>query len=543
MTLDTPKGLQPLHPGIKPNPSVQPVASSSSSIPSSKPAPLNLDLRKQVYQTTSKGLSRSIPPAEGSTLSSKNLALNGTAANGQKAFSCDTCGVDCTRTRYHSLKDSNYSVCPACYLSGRFPSTMFSGDFVRMDDVAFKHASANNWTDQETLLLLEGIEMHDEDWTAISDHVQTRTRDQCILKFLQLPIEDPYLAAASTDVELGPLKYAVGLGGNAEALPFAKADNPVMSVVAFLASTVGPGVAAAAAGRAMGELTGDLKDLVKQVDGEASGPSVDKEVDGGEKTETEGDASMQVDGEVKTETEQNGSGAPAATTSSEVVSAGSAPSQSALQQAASVSLAAAATKASLLASQEERQLQALVSRLVSAQLKKLELKMAHFEQLEEMVEHERRAVEVARQQVYKERLRVVEQSEKVKRMMEQAQNAIKMVESQIAREKAGLSYPRAAPAPGGSAVGFNQPSHPPPPPPGGLASSVSQLPSASPSDPSPIGFENLSADVQGGLDALKELTELPSGPVMSEADVSMEQSPSTNEQGGAGKFSVSSYQG
>ena len=50
--------------------------------------------------------------------------------------------------------------------------------------------------------------------------------------------------------------------------------------------------------------------------------------------------------------------------------------------------------------------------------------MAHFESLEEMVEGERRAVEVAKQQVYKERLRVNEQLEKAQALVEQVQGQL-----------------------------------------------------------------------------------------------------------------------
>ena len=49
------------------------------------------------------------------------------------------------------------------------------------------------WTDQETLLLLEAMEMYKDDWNKVSEHVGTRTQDECILHFLRLPIEDPYM--------------------------------------------------------------------------------------------------------------------------------------------------------------------------------------------------------------------------------------------------------------------------------------------------------------------------------------------------------------
>ena len=50
-----------------------------------------------------------------------------------------------------------------------------------------------DWTEQETLLLLEALEMFKDDWNKVCEHVGSRTQEECILHFLRLPIEDPYL--------------------------------------------------------------------------------------------------------------------------------------------------------------------------------------------------------------------------------------------------------------------------------------------------------------------------------------------------------------
>lgn len=126
------------------------------------------------------------------------------------------------------------------------------------------------WTEQETLLLLEGnapsfskkltnpnpnafsgLEMYKDDWNKVCEHVGSRTQDECILHFLRLPIEDPYLEDPEAGGTLGPLAY--------QPIPFSKAGNPIMSTVAFLASIVDPRVAAAAAKSAMHEFA-SIKD-------------------------------------------------------------------------------------------------------------------------------------------------------------------------------------------------------------------------------------------------------------------------------------------
>ncbi|TNM88990.1 hypothetical protein fugu_005244 [Takifugu bimaculatus] len=106
-------------------------------------------------------------------------------------------------------------------------------------------SSTRDWTEQETLLLLEGLEMYKDDWNKVSEHVGSRTQDECILHFLRLPIEDPYMEDSSSS--LGPLAY--------QPIPFSQAGNPVMSTVAFLASVVDPRVASAAAKSALEEFS------------------------------------------------------------------------------------------------------------------------------------------------------------------------------------------------------------------------------------------------------------------------------------------------
>merc|ERR1719232_1541381 len=115
--------------------------------------------------------------------------------------------------------------------------------------------ASRDWTDQETLLLLEGLEMYKDDWNKVCEHVGSRTQDECILHFLRLPIEDPYLEQPEHGA-LGPLAY--------QPIPFSNAGNPIMSTVAFLASVVDPRVASAAAKSAMEEFA-KIKDEVPTV--------------------------------------------------------------------------------------------------------------------------------------------------------------------------------------------------------------------------------------------------------------------------------------
>merc|ERR1712111_79387 len=74
-----------------------------------------------------------------------------------------------------------------------------------------------------------------------------------------------------------------------------------------------------------------------------------------------------------------------------------------LQSAAASGLSCAAVKAKHLAAVEERKIKSLVALLVETQMKKLEIKLRHFEELEYIMDKEREALEYQRQQLIQER--------------------------------------------------------------------------------------------------------------------------------------------
>jgi SWI/SNF related-matrix-associated actin-dependent regulator of chromatin subfamily C len=362
------------------------------------------------------------------------------------------------------------------------------------------------WSDQELLLLLEGVEMYKDDWNKVCEHVGTRTQDECILKFLQLPIEDPYLDTGSSGESGKRQAFPSSLGPLAfQPIPFSQAGNPVMSTVAFLASVVDPRVASAAAKAAIAEFT-KMKDEVppqimdshigavcqavkdgKKVDAstfnlEATGIAIvapestkaitaevtkegesgasEKNAPGTESAEMEVDSaatapttpassskkseqaskstsneeaskevadkpaeSSSTDAEAaKKATETTAEGDEtvkatatqqttltltttttttlSATTTTTVAAAAKTSggslsntiSEAEIKSAAASALAAAAVKARQLALNEEKKIKSTVSLLVETQLKKLEIKLRHFEELEAIMDRERENV-------------------------------------------------------------------------------------------------------------------------------------------------------
>merc|ERR1712079_63031 len=281
-------------------------------------------------------------------------------------------------------------------------------------------AAAREWTDQETLLLLEGLEMYKDDWNKICEHVGSRTQDECILHFLRLPIEDPYLEKA--DGALGPLAF--------QPIPFSNSGNPVMSTVAFLASIVDPRIASAATKSAMAEFAkikdevpnmimdahmGRVKEASEKGDTDPVANSIEKSgIAGTEKDAPGEDKDKEKDGEDKSE-KKDGSDEPMDTSKppemeikKENGNTESTPKDrlikdGKLQAAAAGALSASAVKAKHLAAVEERKIKSLVALLVETQMKKLEIKLRHFEELETIMDREREALEYQRQQLIQER--------------------------------------------------------------------------------------------------------------------------------------------
>jgi len=222
--------------------------------------------------------------------------------------------------------------------------------------------------------------MYDDDWSKIEEHVGTRTSQQCIRKFLELPIEDPYLR---TEGDMGPLRFG--------RIPFEQADNPVMSVVAFLAGVVNPSVAAEGARVALRELTdgeGGGKQGVSSSGAEGQENKMDEDVPPPQRKD---DSCMSID-------PNHATPSPSTTTATHAIP------HSQVQRAAHLALSASAKAASSLASAEHAQIRTTLATLVKLTLTKLEIKMSQFEELEDILEEERRNLESARVALVNERL-------------------------------------------------------------------------------------------------------------------------------------------
>ncbi|OZJ06071.1 hypothetical protein BZG36_01066 [Bifiguratus adelaidae] len=204
-------------------------------------------LRKQVYDRTN--------PAVKNTFLSDQDDLD--PFDEDQSFNCTTCQDDCSFTRYHSLKQRQYVICPSCFFEGRFALTHSSADFLRVEG-GVAEGEGEEWTDAETLLLLEGVEKYDDEWNLVAEFVGTRTKEQCMMQFLSLPVEDGFLKSDEPDNDAAKNSSQSGwIDPNDLSqveLPFLDTPNPIMNCLAFLASAINPGMAGAAAKAALREI-------------------------------------------------------------------------------------------------------------------------------------------------------------------------------------------------------------------------------------------------------------------------------------------------
>lgn len=370
---------------------------------------------------------------EPSTLAAESVVkeAGGTAYNGSLGSLCSACVGDCFNQHFYCEKQADYILCQDCYSNGNLGIGMTTADFTAFTghSEGTDNFDSSNWSDQETLMLLEALEVNGDNWTEVAEFVGTKSKAQCISHFIGLSIEDRFfedmevphsftrdrphhtelhlqeeMAVKCIDLEA---KLPVGSDkpeptadlknpGKPQYdsdmyVAFEGANNPVMSLVAFLAATVGPRVAAVAAHAALSSLSEEYKVTRLAADGHdqpmlanSAGPT--DMADGGNERE-------------KNEVEMSNHDI--------VDDQQSQLSRDSMRKVTSGALATAAMKTKLLADQEEREVQRLAAIIVDNQLKKLSTKLKQLGDIDSFLEKDRDQMERNRQRISAERLRVL----------------------------------------------------------------------------------------------------------------------------------------
>ena len=311
---------------------------------------------------------------------------------------CYSCGQDCSRVHYlktgsklPGLPDS-YRLCPNCRYSGRFSSDD-KGSWVKIEDVNHDRSSeqGSEWSESEIYQLLHALDSEEDNWHKIAKFVGTRTAEECVQKFLQLEIEDKYIVKAENQ----EAAHNVPPYGR---IPYSNAENPIMTVVSFLAAQSDKNVAAAAANRAVEAMKQSLQRQMQ------NGDSADGDSKGKSKDSMKGERADAMDVDAPSNDKEASENQVVATNNPTTSTSLDISTGNPTTDLATMSLATSAARAAALASHEERQMTTLVSAALNSTLEKLELKLKQFQEMELCLQMERLELEKAQQQLFLDRL-------------------------------------------------------------------------------------------------------------------------------------------
>ncbi|XP_010506803.1 PREDICTED: SWI/SNF complex subunit SWI3A [Camelina sativa] len=317
---------------------------------------------------------------------------------------CGHCAERCDSAFYQHNK-SIVNLCEKCFKNGNYGGeTNAAGDFKLVGDSA-----AAVWTEEETLLLLESVLKHGDDWELIAQSVSTKTRLDCISKLIELPFGEFLMGSTS-----GRLSSAVPTEdedteqvktdgqeheetemreeNEDEDGPPAKrkrvalisdSDSSLVKQVATMASKVGPSVATAAAKAAIAALCDEASCPKEIFD---TGDYTDSTVD-------RADGDKDTDMEEQKEEKDGAQGLPVALR---------------IKASVATALGAAAAQAKILADQEEREMEDLAATVIDQQLKKVQSKLKFLDQLELIMDAEEEVIEGGKETILQERISVLQ---------------------------------------------------------------------------------------------------------------------------------------
>lgn len=103
------------------------------------------------------------------------------------AMICSVCFVSITGSHYvcqrpKPLFGSGTRLCNQCFGNGYYPPQLLPVDFESVNP-------EQEWSQEEVLNLLKAVEAYQDDWDAIARAISSKTKEECMLKFVQLPIE------------------------------------------------------------------------------------------------------------------------------------------------------------------------------------------------------------------------------------------------------------------------------------------------------------------------------------------------------------------
>ncbi|KAK9129169.1 hypothetical protein Sjap_009656 [Stephania japonica] len=167
------------------------------------------------------------------------------------------------------------TLCARCYVRGNYRVGVTTSDFRRVE---ISEETKTSWTDKETLHLLEAIMHYGDDWKKVAEHVSGRNEKECVARFIKLPFGEQFLGPVGFE-DVQKYYQIEDQSGNAidsngilslpsekrrRISPLADASNPIMAQAAFLSAMGGSKVAEVSAHAAVAAVYEDFNDDQKK---------------------------------------------------------------------------------------------------------------------------------------------------------------------------------------------------------------------------------------------------------------------------------------
>lgn len=267
--------------------------------------------------------------------------------------------------------------------------------------------SEDDWSPKELANLLLGIKNHKNDWYKIAEVVGSRTPQECILKFLKLPIEDDFNKLS--DKDLGILKFASNF-------PVLSADNPVISNLIFMTNLVDSDVVKSACTNASKVID---EELFKRVE-EAYGKT--KKATAGEDGLSSQDNSVIKEDSI----ESNGNGESSSELNEDIKKEFEVYSSSdLLGEAATAVLGSVGARSHLFANYEEREMQRITSTILNQELNKIGVKIKKIDELEKIYQRERQNLAQQQSEIFIDRLALTGSTVNIAKKLSEAVTILK----------------------------------------------------------------------------------------------------------------------
>lgn len=141
------------------------------------------------------------------------------------------------------------TLCARCFVRGSYKVGVGPSDFRRVE---ISDEEKSDWSDKETLHLLEAVMHYRDDWKKVAEHVNGRTAKECVSHFVKLSFGEQFMGPLDSDEVNDDINQSTGQSGKESVSqsatlppvakkmrlnPLADASNPIMAQVNILTVT------------------------------------------------------------------------------------------------------------------------------------------------------------------------------------------------------------------------------------------------------------------------------------------------------------------